>query len=44
MHALGPGELLLVSVALLIIFSAGRLASFGDALGRLVRGKPRDAK
>jgi len=39
MPVYGPGDLLLLSVALLIIFSASRLGAMGDALGRLLRGK-----
>ncbi len=37
----GPGELLLISVVLLLIFGASRLGQLGDALGNaLRRSKP----
>jgi len=39
MPTLGPGELTLVLVAVVLIFSSGRLGSLGDALGRMLRGK-----
>jgi len=39
MFSLGAGDLTLVLVAVVLVFSSGRLGSFGDALGRLMTGR-----
>ena len=44
MFSLGAGDLTLVLVAVVLVFSSGRLGSFGDALGRLMTGKRGAAK
>ncbi len=40
MLSLGPGELTLVSIALLLVLVSGRLGALGDAIGKLLRGAP----
>jgi TatA/E family protein of Tat protein translocase len=39
MANLGPGELLLITVVLLLVFGTSRLPALGDALGRALRRK-----
>jgi hypothetical protein len=36
---LGPGEFVLIGLALVLVFGAGRLPALGDAIGRALRGK-----
>lgn len=37
---LGPGDFVLIGLALLLVFGAGRLPALGDAIGRALRGAP----
>jgi Sec-independent protein translocase protein TatA len=36
---LGPGDFVLIGLALLLVFGAGRLPAIGDFIGRTLRGK-----
>jgi Sec-independent protein translocase protein TatA len=35
---LGPGDFVLIGLALLLVFGAGRLPALGDFIGRTLRG------
>jgi Sec-independent protein translocase protein TatA len=41
---LGPGEFVLIGLALLLVFGAGRLPALGDLIGRALSKRPPPGK